>query len=113
MAAHQLAEELDKPIIRNFRKIKVYSGFKDNIRGPDLADMKLIKALNKRFRLLLCVVDIFSKYALVVPLKDRKGFNTVDTSPKILDDSNRKPNKIWVDKGSESYNNSLKKMVKR
>ena len=50
----------------------VYSGFKDNIWGADLADMELISEFNKGFRFLLCVIDIFSKYAWVVPLKDKK-----------------------------------------
>ena len=56
-----LAEELHKPIIRKFKKGTVYSGFKDNIWGADLADMQLISKFNKGFRFLLCVIDIFSK----------------------------------------------------
>ena len=75
--------------------------------------MQLISKFNKGFRFLLCVIDIFSKYAWVVPLKDKKGVSIVDGFQKILDDSSRKPNKIWVDKGSEFYNSSFKKMVKR
>ena len=103
----QLAKELHKPVIRNFKKRTVYSGFKDNIWGADLVDMQLISKLNKGFRFLLCVIDIFSKYAWVVPLKDKKGVSVVDAFKKILDDSNRKPNKIWFDKESEFYNNSF------
>ena len=60
----------------------------------------------------MCVVDIFSKYAWVVPLKDKKGVSIVNAFQKILKESNRKPNKIWVDKGSEFYNNSFKKWLK-
>ena len=60
----------------------------------------------------MCVIDIFSKYAWVVPLKDKKGVSIVNAFQKILKDSNRKPNKIWVDKGSEFYNNSFKKWLK-
>ena len=104
----QLAEKLHKLIIRKFKKRKVYSGFKDNIWGANLADMQLISKFNKGFRFLLCVIDIFSKYAWVVPLKDKKGVSIVDAFQKILDKSRRKPNKIWVDKGSEFYNNSFK-----
>ena len=74
--------------------------------------MQLINKFNKGFRFLLCVIDIFSKYAWVVPLKDKKGVSIVDAFQKILDDSNRKPNKIWVDKGSEFYNNSFKKWLR-
>ena len=70
--------------------------------------MQLISTFNKGFRFLLCVTDIFSKYAWVVPLKDKKGVSIVDAFQKIPDDSDRKPNKIWVDKGSKFYNNSFK-----
>ena len=68
----QLAEELHKPIIKKLRKRRVYSAFKDNIWGADLADMQLISKFNKGFIFLLYVIDIFSKYAWVVPLKDKK-----------------------------------------
>ena len=105
----KLAEELHKPIIRKFKKRAVYSEFKDNIWGADLADMQLISKFNKGFRFLLCVIDIFSKYAWVVPLKDKKGVSIVDAFQKILDKSGRKSNKIWVDNGSEFYNSSFKK----
>ena len=77
--------------------------------GADLADMQLISKFNKGFRFLLCVIDIFSKYAWVVPFKDKKGVSIVNASQKILNDSPGKPNKTWVDKGSEFYNNSFKK----
>ena len=60
----------------------------------------------------MCVSDIFSKYAWVVPLKDKKGFSIVNGFQKILDKSGRKSNKKWVDKGSEFYNNSFKKWLK-
>ena len=100
----QLANELHKPIIRKFEKRKVYSTFKDNIWGVDLADMQLLSEYNKGIRFLLCVIDIFSKYAWVVPLKDKKGVSIVKAFQSILKQSNRKPNKIWVDKGSEFYN---------
>ena len=63
--------------------------------------MQLISKFNKRFRLLLCVIGIFSKYAWVFSLKDKKSVNIVGASQKILDKSGRKPNKIWVDKGSD------------
>ena len=77
-----------------------------------MADIQLIKKFNKRLRFLLCVIDIFSKYPWVVPLKDKKGVIIVNAFQKILDDSYRKPNKIWVDKKSEFYNRSFKKLLK-
>ena len=65
--------------------------------------MQLISKFNKGFRFLLCVIDIFSKYAWVVPLKDKKGASIVNAFQKILDKSGQKPNKIWVDKGNEFF----------
>ena len=99
----QLAQELHKLIIRKLIQ-KVYSTFKDSIWGADLADMQSINKFNKGFRYLLCVIDIFSKYAWVVPLKDKNGVSIVNEFQSILKKSNKKPNKIWVDKGSEFYN---------
>ena len=63
LATQKLAEELHKQIIKKFKKSRVYSGFKDNILGADLVDIQLISKFNKGFGFLLCVIDIFSKYA--------------------------------------------------
>ena len=100
----QLADELHKPIIRKCKKREVYSSFRDNIWGVDLADMQLWSKFNKGFRFLWCVIDIFSKYAWVIPLKDKKGISIVNAFKQILKESNHKTNKIWVNKGSEFYN---------
>ena len=107
--SQQLAEDLQKPIIAKFEKRKVHAAFKDNIWGADLADMQLLSKYNKGIRFLLCVIYIFSKYAWVVRLKDRKGVSIATAFQSILKQSNRKPNKIWVHKGSEFYNASFKK----
>ena len=80
--------------------------------GCRLADMQLLNKFNKGFRFLLCVIDIFSKYAWVIPLKDEKGISIVNAFQIILKNSNRKPNKIWVDKGGEFCNSSFKKLLK-
>ena len=109
----KLADEIYKPIIRKFEKRKVHSAFKDNIWAADLADMQIISKFNKGFRFLLCVIDIHSKYAWLVPLKDKKGVSIVNAFQSILKKFNSKPNKIWVDKGSELYNFHLKKMLER
>ena len=105
----QLANELHKPIIRKFEKRKVYSTIKDNIWGVDLADMRLLSKYNKGIRFFLCVTNIFSKYAWVVPLKDKKDISIVKAFQSILKQSNRKPrpNKIWVDKGQLAVKNKL------
>ena len=78
--------------------------------------MQLISKFNKGFRFLLCVIHIFNKYAWAIPLKDKKGVSIVNVFQNILKDSlelhsHRKPNKIWVDEGSEFYNNYLQKWL--
>ena len=75
----------------------MYSYFKDNIWGVYLADMQLISKYNKGIRHLLCIIDLFSKYAFSIPLKDKKGTTVASAFQSILDNSKRKPNKIWVD----------------
>ena len=72
------------PIIKKFKKRKIYAVFKGNIWDADLADMQLLSRYNKGIRFLLCVIDIFSKYAWVVPLKDKKGVSIVTAFQSIL-----------------------------
>ena len=106
-----LADELHKHVIKKFNKRKVYSQFKDNIWGVDLADMQSLSRKNKGIKYLLCAIDLYSKYAFVIPLKDKKGISIVNAFDKIIKQSKRKPNKIWVDQGSEFYNNTFKKWL--
>ena len=101
-----LADELHKPVIKKFNKRKVYSQFKDNIWGVHLADMQSLRRKNKGIKYLLCAIDLYSKYAFVVPLKDKKGISIVHAFDNIIKQSKRKPNKTWVDQGSEFYNNN-------
>ena len=105
----QLTNEFHKPIIRKFKRRKAYSSFKYNFWGVDLADMQLISKYNKGIRYLLCVINLFSKYAWAVLLKDKKGITIVNAFQSILNSSERKPDKIWVDQGSKFCKNSFKK----
>ena len=90
----------------------MYSSFKDNIWGVDLAYMTLISKFNKGIKYLLSAFDLFSRHAWVVGLKDQKEVSIVNGFQSILKKSKRKPNKIWVDDGSEFYNNVFKKFLK-
>ena len=82
-----------------------------NIQGVDLADMQSLNKYNKGIKYLLCAIDLFSKYTLVVPLKDKRGISIVNAFQKIIS-KGRKPNKIWVDEGGEFYNNHFKRFLK-
>ena len=106
-----LANELHKPVIKKFNKKKVYSQFKYNIWGVDLTDMQSLSKKNKGIKYLLCAIDLYSKYAFLVPLKDKKGISIVNPFDKIIKQSNRKPKKIWVDQGGAFYNNLFKKWL--
>ena len=106
-----LADELHKPVIKKFKKRKVYSQFKDNIWGVDLADMQSLSRKNKGIKYLLCAIDLYSKYAFVIPLENKKGISVTNGFNKIIKQSNRKPDKIWVDQGGEFYNNAFKKWL--
>ena len=75
---YQLANELRKPVIKKFNKRKVYSSFNDKISGVDLADMESLSKFNKRFKYLLRAIDLFSKYAWVIPIKNKKGTGIVN-----------------------------------
>ena len=76
--------------------------------GADLADMQPISKFNQGFNVSLCVIDIYIKYAWVIPLKDKKGITISNAFQKILSGSNEKTDKIWIDKDSEFYNRSMK-----
>ena len=74
--------------------------------------MQSLSKYNKAIKYLSCAIDLFSKYAWVIPINDKKGVSIVDAFQKILREFNQKRNKIWVDKGNEFYNNSFKKWLK-
>ena len=79
--------------------------------GCYLADMQSLSKYNKGIKYLLCAIDLFSKYAWVVPIKDKKGTSIVNAFQKIISEG-RKPNKIWVDQGGEFYNKLFKRFLK-
>ena len=108
---YQLANELHKPIIRKFKKREVYSSFRENVWDVYLADMQSLSKYNKWNKYLLCAIYLFSKYAWVVTLKEKKGTSVVNAFQKIISEG-RKSNEIWFDQGSEFYNNSFKDFLK-
>ena len=85
-----LANDLHKPVIKKFNKRKVYSQFKNNIWGVDLADMQSLSIKNKGIKYLLCAIDLYSKYAFVIPLKDKKRISIVNAFDKIIKQSKKK-----------------------
>ena len=105
-ANKNLPRRTDSDLVENLRNVKYI--YRDNIWGADLADMQLISKYNNGVTFLLFVIYTYSKYALVVPLRDKKSLTITNAFQKLLDESDRKPNKICVDQGSEFYKKSLK-----
>ena len=109
-ANYQLVNELHRQIIRKFKRRKIYSSFRDNIWGIDLADMQSLSKYNKGIKYLLCTIDILSKYAWLIPLKEKRGISIVNAFQKII--SKHKPKKIWVDQGGGCYYYRFKRFLK-
>ena len=107
---YQLAHELHKQIISNLKKKNLYLSFRDNIWGVDLADMQSLSKCNKGINYLLCSVDLFSKYAWVVPLKDKRRIIIDNAFQKIIS-RGRKLNNIWLDQGGGFYNKLFKRFL--
>ena len=111
--SQQLAEELHKPITRNVRKRTVISYGVDKIWAADLVEMQTYSKWNKDIKYLLMVIDIFSKYGWIVPLKDKKTDSVSLAFDLIFKKSKRKPEKLWTDKGSEFISKHFKDFLKR
>ena len=104
-----LAEELHRPIKRKFKKRRVIVNGIDKIWAADLADMTAFKDYNDGYTFLLLVIDTFSKYGYLIPLKNKKGETVADALKDIF--KKRKPEKLWTDKGREFYNKDVKDLV--
>ena len=111
--SQQLAEELHKPITRNFRKRTVISYGIDKIWTADLVEMQKYSKWNKGIKYLLMVIDVFSKYGWIVALKDKKTGSVSLAFDSIFKKSKRKPEKLWTDKGSEFISKHFKDFLKR
>ena len=94
----QLTKELHKLVINKFKRRKVYVRFWGNVWAGDLAEMKSLSSKNKNVKYLLCVIDVFTKYLWIKHLKDKKG-KTVLNGFIEINESNCRPNKLWVDQG--------------
>ena len=106
-----LAEELHKPVKRKFRKRRVLVSGIDKIWAADLADMGALREENEGVNFLLLVIDTFSKYGWIVPLKNKKAQTIVKALKEIFKESGRRPEKLWTDKGTEFFNKNVKDLV--
>ena len=109
--SEELAEELHTTVTKKFKRRKIYARFKDNIWAANLAEMESLSSKNKSVKCLLCVIDVFTKYAWVKPLKDKKGTTGLNAFIEIINESNCKPNKLWVDEGREFYSKLMQEWL--
>jgi len=107
----QLADELHKPAIKKFQRRRVTVKRIDEIFGADLVDMNEWKNDNNKIRYILTVIDVFSKFAWAIPLKDKTGASIKEGLDTIFKD--RIPEFLWVDQGSEFYNSTVKALLKK
>ena len=101
-----LAEELHKPLRKKLKKRRVLVNGIDKIWAADLVDTQAFTKFNRGFKYLLTVIDVFSKYGWLIPLKDKTGKSVASVLKIIFEE--RKPEKMWVDKGKEFYKRMLK-----
>ena len=104
-----LAEELHKPIRRKFKRRRVLVNGIDKIWASDLVDMQTFSKFNRGIKYLLAVIDVFSKYGWLIPLKDKMGKSVALALKTIFEE--RKPEKMWVHKGKEFYNKDVKDLI--
>ena len=108
-----LANELHKPARKNFPRRRVYVHDIDETWGMDLVFMTDLTKENNGYKYILCVIDLFSKFAWAKPLKDKEAKTVFAAFQEIITDSNRKPRHIWIDEGSEFYNSLFTKWLKQ
>ena len=104
-----VAKELHKPIKRKFKKRRVLVNGTDKLWAADLVDMQAFTKFNRGVKYLLTVIDVFSKYSWLIPLKDKMGKFVASALKTIFKE--RKPEKMWVDKGKEFYNKDVKELI--
>ena len=104
-----LAEELHKPVKRKFKRRTVLVNGINKIWAADLVDMQTFTKFNRGVKYLLAVIDVFSKYGWLIPLKDKTGKSVASALKTIFKE--RKSGKMWVDKGKEFYNKDVKDLI--
>ena len=113
-----LAKEVFSPQITKFRRERIIPLYKDETWSADLIDKSSLSKYNNNYKFILTVIDIFTKYAWAIQLKNKSGLSLANGFKIVLSESpqggseHRKPGKLWVDRGSEFYNKTFKSLLK-
>ena len=112
MSSSNFAKEIHHKVIRKFTRRKVIVTGIDKIWAMDLASMESFVEYNNGYKFILCIIDVFSKFAWCVPLKNKSATTVLNAVTDVVKKSDRIPEKIWVDRGSEFYNKDFQKWAK-
>ena len=113
-----LAKEVFSPQITKFRRERIIPLYKDETWSADLIDKSSLSKYNNNYKFILTVIDIFTEYAWAIPLKNKSGLSITNGFKLVLGENPqggsqpRKPEKLWVDRGSEFYNKTFKSLLK-
>ena len=106
-----LAKEVFSPQITKFRRERIIPLYKDETWSADLIDKSSLSKYNNNYKFILTVIDIFTKYAWAIPLKNKSGLS-ITNGFKIVLNEHRKPEKLWLGRASEFYNKTFKSFLK-
>ena len=108
----EIAKEIFSPVIRKFQRIQIQTHYKDECWSIDLIDRSSLAKYNKNYKFTFTIIDNHTKYAWVIPLKDKSGKSTTTAFKSLIEKANRKPDKIWSDRGKEFYNKTFLDFLK-
>ena len=103
----EIAKELFSPVIKKIQRIQIQTHYIDECWSIDLIDRSSLAKYNKNYKFVFIVVDNHTKYAWAIPLKDKSGKITTTAFKKLIETSERKPQKVWSDRGKEFYNKTF------
>ena len=108
-----IAKEIFSPVIKKFDRIKIIPHYKDECWSIDLIDRSSLSKYNKNYKFIFTIIDNHTKYAWVIPLKDKSGKSTTTAFKSLIEKTKRKPDKIWSDRGKEFYNKTFLAFLKQ
>ena len=107
LCKEQIAKEIFSPVIKKSQRIQIQTHYKDECWSIDLIDRSNLSKYNKNYKFIFTIIDIHTKYAWAIPLKDKSGKSTTTALKSLIEKEKRKPHKIWSDRGKEFYNTTF------
>lgn len=108
----EIVKEIFSPVIKKFKRVQIQTHYKDECWSIDLIDKTILANYNKNYKFIFTIIDNHTKYAWAIPLKDKSGKSTTNALKNLIEKENRKPDKIWSDRGKEFYNKTFLNFLK-